>query len=112
MNTWPLTLPPTFDQDSFNEQDQDTVIRTQMEAGPAKVRNRFTAGVVNLQGSMLMTKDQTQILDDFYKTNKALAFTFTHPRTGVAVSVRFTAPPTKIPYQQQWRAGIQFEVLP
>ncbi len=42
---WPPSLPQRPLAQGFSEQAPDTLIRTQMEAGPPKVRRRFTAGI-------------------------------------------------------------------
>jgi hypothetical protein len=80
----------------FRETPADTVLRTQMDTGPAKLRQRTTAGVAKLSLSYVLSAEQAQDLEDFYEDDLAggaLAFSFTHPRKGVTVSCRFTRPP-------------------
>lgn len=43
MATWPASLPQVPLQRGFSEEPQDQVLRTEMDAGPAQTRRRFTA---------------------------------------------------------------------
>ena len=116
MPQWPATLPPLNEISGFNERQPKNTLRTPMDAGPAKVRRRFTAGVRPLQGRMLMDADQIEILDSFYINDLAsgsLKFDITHPRTGAAASARFVEEPdwTHLsgPY---YTVALQLEILP
>ena len=67
-----------------------------MDAGPAKLRRRFTAGTRDVSFPMLLTLAQLQDLDDHYLTTTAsgaLPFVMTNPRTGLVENWRFKAPP-------------------
>jgi hypothetical protein len=121
MPTWPLTLP----QDLliagqlvsyFQESAPDEVVRTEMDAGPAQPRRRFTAAVRPFAGSMHMTKSQTAILDDFFLTEVkggSLSFTWKHPRIESPVTVRFVKPPTyRAIGAGIFEVGLDMEILP
>ncbi len=107
--TWPASLPQRVAVDGYGEGPPDTTVRTRMDAGPAKVRRRFTAGVRPLS---------LQIdLDGFFGTTLlggALAFDWVHPRTQAAVTLRFVRPPAYRPLASDaaWQAVLQLEILP
>jgi hypothetical protein len=105
--------------DGYEEQLADTSLRTQMDAGPAKVRRRFTAGVTTFQVSLPMTTAQVATFETFFSTTiagGALAFDWVHPRTRAAVSMRIvTPPPPKIRPEagaKTWTVGFSVEILP
>lgn len=113
---WLGTLPQFLDRDSFSEIPADTTIRSKVETGLAKVRNRYTAGVDKIQGRMTMSKAQWVLLKGFYKTtlgSGALPFSFTHPTNGVTQDFRFGSAPTAVP--SGWTdvvVSLDWEVLP
>lgn len=93
---WPVSFPPPV-LASYREQPQSQMIRTEMDAGPAKVRRRFTAKVTRLPLEWHLTSAQVSTLDSYYDNDLkggSLPITaFTHPRTGVALNhVRFVEP--------------------
>lgn len=115
MPVWPATLPqaPLL---GHTEAAPDLVLRTGMDAGPAKVRRRFTAGVREIAFPMLLDEAQVTALDEFYVTalaGGALRFDHALPRTGAVVQYRFIAPPEyELIAPMRWRATLKLEVLP
>lgn len=115
MAVWPTSLPaPALN--SLNETPPNNVIRSSMDRGPAKLRRRTTANIRPLSFSLMLTPEQTQILDDFFTTDTfsgAEQFDFTHPRTGAAVKARFVDPPS---YNETegvlYAASVSLEILP
>ena len=98
-NTWPTASSfPEAPLLSGNEEAMpDTVIRTDMEVGPPKVRQRSTAGYSTGSYMFHMTATNILALETFYKTTcsgGAEEFEWAHPRTGDTEDWRFTAPPT------------------
>lgn len=92
MATWPLSLPQDILINGYEEQVPNTLIRSSMSHGPAKVRRRTTAGVRMFGAQMLLTKAQVATLDGFIVSTTnggADAFDWEHPRTGASVSFRF-----------------------
>jgi hypothetical protein len=90
---WPDTLPQMWLQEGYQETLPETAIRSQMDAGPAKVRRRFTAQVTPFKAKMTMTAAQKGYLETYYKTTTAggsLSFTFPHDGSDV---LRFVKPP-------------------
>lgn len=115
MATWPATLPSSPLADGFNEQPPNLAIRTDMDAGPAKVRRRFTAGVRPMTVMFLLTKAQVATLDEFYTSTLSggtIRFDWTHPRTGSAVEFRFTAPPEYRADSDLWQVTMSLEIMP
>jgi len=116
-SVWPVSLPQEPLAQGFSEQAPSTVIRSQMEAGPPKVRRRFTAGVRNIECQLRLTPAQVDTLDSFFDTTVAggsLSFDWKHPRSGAAVTLRFVEPPSYTPLTRGtlWQASLRLEILP
>lgn len=93
--TWPATLPQFVLEGGYQESIQDQTIETQMEAGPAKIRRRFTKSLRRFQMSLLLTSTQAATFETFWQTScagGATPFTWVHPRTRATVTMRFRNP--------------------
>lgn len=116
MPNWPETLPQSPLIDGCRETPADTVIRTEMETGPAKARLRTTAGVSRLSLTYIMSRAEVDTLQGFFNadiSSGALQFDFTHPRTQETIGCRFRQPPAYAPINGDYfRVGIELEVLP
>ena len=117
MPAWPSTLPQLVAAQGYQESPPDTTLRSEMDAGPAKVRRRFSAGVRPLSVQLDLTAAEVETLDDFYRgdlQDGALAFDWVHPRTQAAVALRFLRPPAYRPLGSDaaWQAALQLEILP
>ena len=117
MAAWPGTLPVIPLVEDFSESPPDVLIRTQMDAGPARVRPRYTAGVRPIMGKIRCTKTQVATLDTFYVTTLvfgSLPFDWISGRTGATVSYRFTKPPQYKPEgtKDLWTVTLELEVMP
>lgn len=96
------------------------MIRTQMDAGPAKARRRFSAAPIPHTGTILVTGDQLATLWSFWTdsiASGAEAFEWLDPRTGNAAIVRFTELPRVAPRAPRsptayWRVELSIEVMP
>ena len=115
--TWPVGLPQLIAVDGYGETPPDTTLRTGMDAGPAKVRRRSTAGIRPLSVQLDLDAAQVETLDGFYVATLqggALAFDWVHPRTQAIATLRFVRPPAYRPQGSDaaWRAVMQLEVLP
>jgi len=114
---WPAGLPQDVLTDGFGEQLAEVVLRTQMDAGPAKMRRRFTAGVRVFNVATSLTRTEAATFETFFGTTLlggALAFDWVHPRTLATVAFRFRKAPTLRPEPgaKLWRAEMELEVLP
>jgi hypothetical protein len=116
MPDWPSTLPSAPLAEKYRETPPDTALRTQMETGPAKLRQRTTAGVRLFQMEYLVDAAQMASLDAFYRDDLMggiLAFDFPHPRGGGTLSCRFRAPPAFAAANGEYfRAAVALEALP
>jgi len=114
MSTWPGDLPEPL-ASSFSSEEQDSVIRSQMDVGPAKLRQRFTAVVERMPGLVyILSPAQLEILLQFYQSNRASAFTWFHPRTGDEKSARFMSQPKHSAASGglRYMVTVDIEVLP
>ena len=114
---WPTSLPQRPLAQGYSERAAATVIRTAMEAGPPKVRRRYTAGIRRFELQLRLTPSEADTLDAFYDDTMmggSLPFDWQHPRTGAAVAYRFVEPPAYTPAAggQLWTASLRLEVLP
>ena len=97
MPTWPTTLPQEPRIDSSFETPPNLLSRTEMDAGPAKIRKRFTSGARKFEAGYHFTPEMMTAWEDFYEnyiSDGALSFTYPHPRKwGTFIEVRLTEPP-------------------
>jgi len=115
----PATLPQDVFVESYDETFPDMVLRSQMDAGPAKQRRRFTAAVRPLAVVVGLTRAQCDTFDVFYNVTLgggAISFDWIHPRTQLTVTLRFIGgqPPHLKPEAgaQRWQAALNLEVMP
>lgn len=121
MVAWPASLPQSAYLPVVDSR-QKAVLRTSMDSGPAKVRQRFTAAIRHLDFEMVFDGDQRATFDTFFATTiseGAVSFDFPDPVSGDTVSVRFREP---VSWQQMqtgataaeraWRGKMKIEVLP
>jgi hypothetical protein len=95
MDTWPTTLPQRLSSDTTVKDDESRAI-SDMDAGPASVRNRFTAITQTVKGSMVLNGSQLAIFNTFFRTtikHGSLSFNWIHPFTEEAVEIRFKSKP-------------------
>jgi len=94
---WPVTLPQMRSWQGYTRKIQDTRIRTPMDAGPPKLRSKYTANLVEHEMQMdFFTKAQWVLLEAFYVTTLLQGtqpFEWTDPISGATVNFRFKAPP-------------------
>ncbi|CAB5220423.1 hypothetical protein UFOVP233_72 [uncultured Caudovirales phage] len=96
---WPATLPAFVLEAGYQEGLEDQTVETQMDAGPAKIRRRFTTSTRRFQVTVQMTPEQAAIFETFYLTTLSggsLPFDWVHPRTQVAKTFRFRRPPPTV----------------
>ena len=97
MTSWSTSLPQIPKVEGYSETLGNVVVRTQMDAGPAKVRRRFTAGVETFKCSMILLASQATTFDAFFNTTiqgGALSFDWNHPRTQSTGVFRIVGQPT------------------
>lgn len=115
--TWPSTLPPPLADSTASYQAVSNVVRSNTEAGVAKVRRRFTAVATPFNCTLKLTQAQYDTLITFYEVTlaDALPFDWTDFRTGAAATYRFIQRPQGS-YQKgslnRWLVALQLEKLP
>ena len=121
MSVWPATLPQDFMADASVGDDESRLI-SQMDAGPASVRNRFTAVSRSVKTSMVLTGAQLVAFNTFFRTTLqqgTLSFTWIAPDTGSAATLRFRKKPewqcvrpSSDPSTRLWQGSFELEILP
>ena len=66
MILWPHVLPQQLLVEGYGEQLSNQLIRTEMDAGPAKVRRRFTAAPRPVSGSIIVSPAQLVFFRAWY----------------------------------------------
>ncbi len=116
MASWPSTLPQYVDQDGYSQTTKNPLLRTEMDAGPAKVRLRYTA--VPEEFSITLTMNKTQLetfVTTFFKNTisyGADVFTWKHPVTQANANCRFTSMYTIAPHGLDFKVSFSMEILP
>ena len=113
---WPAELPQQLFVNGYSQSFAETTIKSEMDAGPAKVRRRFTAGVEPVSGTMLLTETQLGYLRTFFVDTLlggSLRFSWTKPPAHTtACEMRFTAPPSWTKVEGDYEVNLSLEVLP
>jgi len=114
---WPNTLPQCLEISSYGETFGAGAVRTEMDAGPAFQRPRFTAVVEPISGSITVDAAQYATLKQFWTDTGqgAVPFDWVHPVTQAAALVRFndrTPPKISAPSGTLFQVAISIEVLP
>jgi len=93
---WPEILPCGLLADAFSKQTQSNVIRTRMDAGPNKVRRRYTAKTTNYSGNQVYDTAELMVFEQFYHSviaDGVLRFIFCDPISGEQAEFRFRSDP-------------------
>jgi hypothetical protein len=97
MVTWPTSLPVEPIPDSISETPPKLSVRTEMDAGPAKVRRRFSSGVRLFEVAYMFSPAEMDIWELFYEEtifDGTMSFSYPHPRKwGTMINVRLTDTP-------------------
>lgn len=121
MATWPVSLPQIGNV-GLQISEDDSVLRSNMDAGPPTRRNRFRAVTKTMEFSMNLSGAQVAVLDSFYSDtlrNGSLSFDWADPRTDSSASVAFKKPPEYTglagapnPDKRIWLVTISLEIQP
>lgn len=82
--SWPSTIPATLD--THQQSDVDVLLKTQTDAGPGKIRRKWTGVVTNVSGTSILTAEQALALIEFHRVDckqGSLTFSFPDPMTKV-----------------------------
>lgn len=113
MANWPASLPnPSY---GLQRRPVKNTIRTNMDAGPAKVRRKSTKTTQNVRLQLELTDEQMTTLEDFVviTLKDVLTFDWTDHVTGRTVKYRFVERPafTRRGYNDVV-ADCELEILP
>lgn len=115
--TWPSTLPPPQADNSTAYDGVSNVVRSDTDAGVAKVRRRFTAVAQPFNCTLKLTQAQWATLQAFYRDTlqDALPFDWVDWRSGEAATYRFIQRPGAQYIKgsvHRWQVTLQLEVMP
>jgi len=115
--SWPSSLPQYVLSSGYSETPPKNHIRTEMAAGPAKVRRRTTANVRSIACKVRLSHAQQATLDQFYLVDTlsgALPFDWVHPVSRAPAEMRFVEEPTYSTAQSSMHliASLKLEILP
>lgn len=121
MASWPGTLPQEV-LANVSRTRQSGRIRSQMDAGPAKQRARFTATTKNYDASIIVNGVQLETFYTFYEdtlANGTDSFTWTDPFSDASQTLRFREEPedtllkpASSPNDRLYSISLPLEVLP
>ncbi len=121
MENWPVTLPQNFMAGASIGDDESRAI-SQMDTGPASVRNRFTAISQTAETNMILTGAQLVTFNTFMRTtlqHGTLPFIWINPMTGDSEILRFKKKPkwqciapSPVVNDRLWQASLELEILP
>jgi len=113
---WHVDLPTKLFVAGYGQSPPNITIKSEMDAGPAKVRRRFTAGVSPVSGTMIMAAAQLATFQTFFNTTLlggSLRFSWTKPPVHtVACEMRFTEVPSWTKVEGDYEVSLSLEVLP
>lgn len=117
MTTWPSGLP--FLRVGLEDQASDNVLRTDMDAGPAKLRRRWSVDRRFVTGTQYYTGSQRATLETFYGNNDVLEWDHEDPSSGSTSSYRFAGRPSfrlvagnDTSTSRLWEASVPLEIMP
>ena len=113
---WNVNLPQELFVSGYGQSPPAVTIKSEMDAGPAKIRRRFTAGVSPVSGTMIMTAAQLATFETFFNTTLlggSLRFSWTTPPAhSVACEMRFKEVPSWTKVEDEYEVSLSLEVLP
>lgn len=118
MPTWPASLPQKPLVDSYSEEPKSRILRSEMDAGPPKTRQRFTAGVTNIPVAMTLSIAQLDTFETWFNADiqgGSLQFDMPHPRKDEVVAMMIVPPYQLTPIgagSEYWRLSMALEVQP
>lgn len=111
---WPDSLPQVLILDGLNAKKRSSVVRTKMDAGPAKQRRRYTVSHKDFKGSIVVTENQREILEDWYDNvlgGGVLRFVMKDPQTLLPGEFRFKEHYDEDSLDGKWRITMELEKM-
>lgn len=114
--TFPSTLQDKVNVAGFSHSIGDTIIRSEVDVGLAKVRRRYTKGIDMFETSIDLDIDDYNTLYNFYNTTLnggTLTFNYENPLTQTTSEFRFKGPPQITPLGGRYfRVNMSWEEMP
>lgn len=111
---WPPVLPQVLQLKGLGAKRKNNVIRTEMDAGPAKIRRRYTVTEKVFEGSIIITEFQRKILENWYQNtigDGTLRFQMKDPQTLLPAEFRFTEDYSEDSIDGLWKITMKLEKL-
>ena len=113
---FPAALQQKLNEGGFTQKLGDTSVRSDVDTGLAKTRQRYTKPVDDFSCTIDLEIDDYNTLITFYRTTLAggsRTFYYDHPMTGLESEFRFKSPPTMSPMGGLWfKVNMQWEEIP
>lgn len=111
---WPAELPQIIRLEGLSGTRKTAVIRTVMDAGPAKARQRYTVSTKEFSGSVVLTEQQRQILETWYLNtlgSGVLRFRMLNPQTLEEKEFRFLEDYQESAIDGLWEIQMKLEMM-
>lgn len=111
---WPAELPQVLMLNGLSAEKQNNVIRTQMDAGPQKIRRRYTVATKDFSGQIIVSEQQRQILENWYDNDIAsgsLRFFMKDPQTLILSQFRFLEKYKEDSINGLWKITLSLEKM-
>lgn len=113
---WPTSLQTLVNEENFNYSVGNTVLRSDMDVGPSKLRRRITKSVDSLTVSINLYQTDYSTFINFFDVDcngGVSTFNYTHPITGATQEFRFKGPPTITSLGGGYfKVSMEWEILP
>lgn len=112
--TYPGTLPTTFEISGFGAEDKDARVVTEMDVGEPQRRRRYSKDLEILNGSYLLTAAQYTTMKTFYRTTLnggTNTFNWTHPIDSSAIECWMMAAPKYVAEGLYYRCSFAVMVV-
>lgn len=114
--SFPSELQQLLNENGFTQTLGDTSIRSDVDTGLDKVRQRYTKAIDKFACTIDLERDDYSTLITFYKTTLSggtKTFNYDHPITGLESEFRFVSPPSMQPIGGTWfKVNMQWEEMP
>lgn len=97
---WPLDVPECYLLSGYLEEQQPVVIRSPVDAGPQKVRRRYTQPITGIVTGLAVDKDELEAFWLWFNVTLqggVKTFDMTNPVTSEVDEARFLQPPRMTP---------------
>lgn len=112
---WPSTLPTELLQRGYSQSSPDVVLRSSVDAGPAKIRRRITQNIQPVTGNLILSLTELGYIRTFYDTTLlggSLRFSWKDPVSLSTKEFRFTAPLKWTISNGLYDVTLELEILP